>query len=895
MSKYEIQAPDGKTYRIEGPAGASEEQIQAEVLKQHPNAAFPPQDARNEEYSHRGADLPGATSYAPSHLDPTVDYSGVDDAGKQAVYSLLSTPAEKAAYLRKEYGPENVTKSSYGQDVVLQNGKKVAFERKGDFFSTKNLASRAASVAGEILPTVGMIAGGVAGAPSTLGAVGTAAAGAAAGTAGNKLIKDALGLNQQTAGETAQDIAVSGAEGAGGELAGAATRFAGRSVLAPWEPGSILGPWKETLPRYLEQKAEYEKVKSELPGFTPNVGVVQPRASLAQANQKVAQDIFGDSKALANKAVLESKKQELIRRVGGEGKTPENLNLSISGKAGETIVAAEEKAKVAEKTASAILKTAEDKISAKLGPNTGNAKELLSDGIRASKEVWAEAHSAMYAAFDKIALRPVIPTVALKTVATEALRKRAVTEGGKEVVSPMPMLGRILEMPDRITAEQMQMLRHELGSMSEAEALNAGVSAGIAKRLGGAANDSFDTAVSDLKKRVGEYGAKNVTAGINALRVADASYHKGIKKYQDLTVQSLIKDSTQGGAIQPEKITEYLVRPDQVARLVNVKNLVSPEIFKQVASQHWERLLSQASDPMTEEVSGARLFKMLDGKENDVLFGAQANEMRNLAKQLAAVGGHLDPALLPVKGYSTVNAGIRDAIKKKVGLNNLVRGSIVSAVKDGGEKSLVAADYITQPDGLLRFRQINAAFGANSPEVKGLKEYLARKILAAMEVPASQAARRYTGKELSGAPLVAELERYGEPYLREVMGKAWTEDAFKFARVADTATRPLANVAGAGIVVSGGIKTSPFHHKVAALKYLALGEIYSKPAVLKYLSGGFEHGKVIDIIRRLGDVGSRAAMAYGAQSSPSGYADETKNFYDPEQARARRRQERNKP
>ena len=41
MPIYSISAPDGKTYQIEGPAGASQEQVQAEVLRQNPNAGMP--------------------------------------------------------------------------------------------------------------------------------------------------------------------------------------------------------------------------------------------------------------------------------------------------------------------------------------------------------------------------------------------------------------------------------------------------------------------------------------------------------------------------------------------------------------------------------------------------------------------------------------------------------------------------------------------------------------------------------------------------------------------------------------------------------------------------------------------------------------------------------------
>ena len=39
MAKYRIQAPDGKTYEIEGPSGATTEQVQAEVIRQNPHLA----------------------------------------------------------------------------------------------------------------------------------------------------------------------------------------------------------------------------------------------------------------------------------------------------------------------------------------------------------------------------------------------------------------------------------------------------------------------------------------------------------------------------------------------------------------------------------------------------------------------------------------------------------------------------------------------------------------------------------------------------------------------------------------------------------------------------------------------------------------------------------------
>jgi len=38
MPTYKIKAPDGNSYSIDGPAGASDDQVREQVLKQHPGA-----------------------------------------------------------------------------------------------------------------------------------------------------------------------------------------------------------------------------------------------------------------------------------------------------------------------------------------------------------------------------------------------------------------------------------------------------------------------------------------------------------------------------------------------------------------------------------------------------------------------------------------------------------------------------------------------------------------------------------------------------------------------------------------------------------------------------------------------------------------------------------------
>lgn len=54
MPRYAIQAPDGKTYQIDGPPGATDDQVRAEVMRQNP---------------HLGAAPPAAAAPAPGVMD----------------------------------------------------------------------------------------------------------------------------------------------------------------------------------------------------------------------------------------------------------------------------------------------------------------------------------------------------------------------------------------------------------------------------------------------------------------------------------------------------------------------------------------------------------------------------------------------------------------------------------------------------------------------------------------------------------------------------------------------------------------------------------------------------------------------------------------------------------
>ena len=51
MPTYAIKAPNGKTYQIDGPAGASDDAVRMQVLKQFPEAAGSPAPAKPRQFT----------------------------------------------------------------------------------------------------------------------------------------------------------------------------------------------------------------------------------------------------------------------------------------------------------------------------------------------------------------------------------------------------------------------------------------------------------------------------------------------------------------------------------------------------------------------------------------------------------------------------------------------------------------------------------------------------------------------------------------------------------------------------------------------------------------------------------------------------------------------------
>src|SRR5690349_4122488 len=166
-------------------------------------------------------------------------------------------------------------------------------------------------------------------------------------------------------------------------------------------------------------------------------------------------------------------------------------------------------------------------------------------------------------------------------------------------------------------------------------------------------------------------------------------------------------------------------------------------------------------------------------------------------------------------------------------------------------------------------------FGPNSTEAAGLREYLARKIFASMEVEAVPSAKRYGSMEIMGEPLVRELNRYGQAYLEDVFGKKWTQEAYKFARAAEIGTRK--NPIDSGGLIAATIGLHWLRHFGEIMRFLTVGELLQSEAALTYWSTGIQN----EGVKFLGKImmgGVRAGAAYSVVEGPKQSADEARGY-----------------
>lgn len=245
------------------------------------------------------------------------------------------------------------------------------------------------------------------------------------------------------------------------------------------------------------------------------------------------------------------------------------------------------------------------------------AGEAVQNAIKKSRVAFGKKMSDTYAEIDKlIAGRPLIPTSPVKQLAEQLLESMPKTEKGAIVGGKDKMLRDIGAMGDAMTISQAQRLRTMLREASESPDIIPDIAMHEARILRKAVDTAFDNA-KQLHAQ-----DPTVAMAVEKLKAADHAYKLGIQQFDKPVVKAITKDASRG-TVDPDMVVDYLIKPDRVVRLRQVKQLVPEDQWSKVQSAHANELLSSLTkhteDPLKSIFDGKAFRDTLNKYGRDVL------------------------------------------------------------------------------------------------------------------------------------------------------------------------------------------------------------------------------------------------------------------------------------
>lgn len=863
MSVIQIRTPNQGIVKVRI-AGDTPTEEESNAIK----AQFFSQEAepkRNKTF----ADLLESTKKEDSNFDYTTGAGGK----LRALISFGETQEEKEGILERLVGKDGYTKDESGRLALTEKGqiasglepvgKNLVIEEKG--FTLRDISDFAGIAPEAILGTVGGVLGGTAGSivPYAGTAYGSAiggGAGAAAGQAIEEGIESLLGLQKQTIGEVAKDVAIEGAIGAGASLIGDFIIDVGKKAV-----GAASGRGAKLQAIDAEKLTQAERLvrADALPSFEA-IGASKP---LSYA-QKLAEGATRMEKRVnANTEYALKQKDELLNLYGGgEGTT------NILEEAGESVF------NVGMKKIDDVLKAQKEAQNATFKA-IDDSLDLLENSVAKDFDINDATLSKITGAFQGFSD---ISSVEFKNIDNILnTLKIPVTVGGKQVTKTGQTLkvfktDQLNTLIDDVTNVEMggtalQSLKQETkdiikGIQSFGERASFAQVSRMRKKINDylfdpaitptsrneflAFRDALDDMLANSKIDIPE-GVTLTSKQKEVLKKAATqrktamdNYREGLKRFEALEKHGLVRNvraATKEPEFELDKFYSRIVEKNSPERLKAVLNAVDePELVRSRLARTFldDALFSTKSDLSDiKRFNGTNFYNAVENIDRlksstaKVLFGNKYGEVKALAKSLAYSGvKNLDDdaikQIMAANPSGDVVSTLKALNKANIEADALLKSNILNNLQNGKLTPDDAVLAMSKPSITnSEIKKIKQFFGEGSETFEKIKQNTMREIVSTIDDTVFEAVG--TAKALQN-----NLKKYKNGVLKELLGEDG-EAALK--QLADDLV-VLGDVTKEGAIAAASLSASPIKNfpKLVRMR-LTANMLADKDNLLRYI------------------------------------------------------------
>ena len=787
--------------------------------------------------------------------DEGFDYETGAGSGIRALVSFGETPEEQAAILASRVGQDGFVRDSRGNLALTPAGqrrlgmdvsdKNIVLEDKG--FSFGDIAD----LAGIAPETIGAIAGGILTSPGVVTSAGGAAAGAALGQSIEEGIETLLGVQKQTLGEVAGDVATEAAIAGTIDLITLGTAKAVR--------GAIGGAGK--LASRPLQEASQEGAERGLrliqEDAAPSLARLGAPATLAYA-QKLGEGATQDiTRGIMNTDFALRKASELRDAVAREGQALGGLDEAASAFdnfAGAKFKGLMQTQKEASDAALKSTRESIDLIERSLDEGFDINDETL-QSLVASFQNFSRVSGTEFRIMDEMlsklefddAIEGVVKeggkARVIPTGAVEGVAKDLVESVGSRSVLPAPVQQAIRGIEElaskggRASFEQMANQRKLVNDAIFDDSLGPAVTQQLFRL-----RDAFDaTMAADHLKSI-----KGLRRGQNQQLAAIAKqrdkafklYTEGREVFDDLQKHGIVRDMksvAKDPRFTVDRFFNKVIRPSSPERLKSVIAAAdNPELVRsQLARSYLDDAMQRTGIDLMDsnQFNGLRFKSQIDrlGSTGKELFGDNWGEVQKLANAIAQAGPtrinkEAVDRIVALNTDQPLTKSLQDLLDAKTQLDDALQLKVMRELDSGFLSPEEAARYVVSPKRTVtEINRIKNFFKDDPEALQAIREYAVGDILSSVGDDVFA--------DVSKATALSTLvnKTYKEGALDALIGKQ-TADGVR--QLADDLVY-LGDVGKEGAIIAATYAAHPFSKAGDRLRMKLTAKLFANPTIME--------------------------------------------------------------